>query len=242
MHRALVQGLTGLIFPSHCLLCRRRLKGLPETVNLCGSCQASITINRPPFCQRCSRPPDPRDFSAPCPECRRSRYHFDRVVGITQYDETMKHLVHLFKYGQKTALRRDFARITAAYVRHYGISLLDHDLVAPVPLHPARRRERGYNQSDLLGQELARLFPVAYHPGLLRRVRHTPNQARLNGKERWTNIQGAFRIRHPQSVRDKSILLIDDLMTTGATLSEIAFCLKSAGARKVEALTLAVAC
>ena len=115
------------------------------------------------------------------------------------------------------------------------------DYIIPVPLHPTRLRERGFNQSELLGQMLAEKYPLALSTDIVKRTRYTTNQARLTKKERWTNTFRAFKIKQPSHVINKNILIVDDLYTTGATSSEIARILKEAGAGRVSLLALAIA-
>ncbi|MBU1997000.1 MAG: hypothetical protein KKF78_07575 [Candidatus Omnitrophica bacterium] len=113
------------------------------------------------------------------------------------------------------------------------------DLIMPIPLHPARKRERGYNQSFLLASKISKSFNINLNINLLIKVKNTKNQSLLSKKERWTNITDAFKIKNPNAVKNKSILLIDDLLTTGATSSEAAKVLKISGAKTVGVFTLA---
>ena len=115
------------------------------------------------------------------------------------------------------------------------------DIIIPIPLHDVRLRERGYNQSKLLAEGISQRFHIKLSDKNLMRIRHTKNQAMLKQKERWTNIQGAFRIKYPGDFFNKTILIIDDLLTTGATASEAACMLKNSGAKRVDILTLAIA-
>ncbi len=115
------------------------------------------------------------------------------------------------------------------------------DLIMPIPLHPTRLRERGYNQSALIAQKLSKEFNIPLINNNLIRIRNTPSQTNLNKKERWTNIKGAFKIKYPTNINKKFTLLIDDLLTTGATTSEAALTLKKSGAKKVGVLTIAIA-
>ncbi|MCB9772662.1 MAG: ComF family protein [Candidatus Omnitrophica bacterium] len=115
------------------------------------------------------------------------------------------------------------------------------DLIVPIPLFPTRQRERGYNQSQLLAEIIADELNIPLESKNLLRIRHTPNQARLSQKERWTNIEAAFKMKHPNTFRHKNILLVDDLYTTGATVSQAARILKTGGANQVYVLTTAIA-
>jgi ComF family protein len=153
----------------------------------------------------------------------------------------MRKLIHSFKYGNKTGLRHFFGQKMLLALENYGINPNDYDYLIPIPLHSARLRERGYNQSLLIAEHLCEHTQIPILPNSLVRAKNTRNQASLNGKDRWTNIRGAFKIKHPSIVMDQSILLIDDLMTTGATISEASRILKESGAQKVDALSLAIA-
>ena len=199
-----------------------------------------MTLLRPPFCAKCSGPVT-ADTGPLCLRCRLTAPHFDRVWACCAFTDTVKDLLHLFKYHQKTALRFFLTDRMATFLRTYNISLEAFDLIVPVPLHPARLRERGYNQSGLLAEELGRQSRCPVSKGALLRVRNTKSQTTLRRKERWTNIRGAFTIKRSSVFKDKKILIVDDLFTTGATTSEAAQVLKQAGARHVVILTLAIA-
>ena len=164
---------------------------------------------------------------------------FDRAWSPTIYDKTMRHLIHLFKYGNKTALRHTWSRILNEFIQYYHIPVQKFDILVPVPLHRSRQRQRGYNQAELLAQILADQYHIPLINRILRR-RNTRNQARLSPKERWTNLQGAFKITKPLNLNNMNILIIDDLLTTGATAAALATLLKQAGADKVSVLTLSV--
>ncbi len=232
-------GLLDLVYPRLCLLCREHRTDAGTTDPLCPECHLSLPVNRPPFCRKCSRPLTTSDEIF-CDHCRQTDLAFDQVWAAAIYDENMRRLIHLFKYGGKTALRHTFAGLILDFTRRYRIPAGQFDGIMPAPLHNARLRERGYNQSCMLGEILAHELGLPLDDANLARTRNTRNQARLSPKERWTNVEGAFKITKPESVRGKRILIIDDLLTTGATLSGIAAVLKRAGAVNVSALTLAV--
>lgn len=236
----LVAGFIDLIYPACCILCKNHLTPVEKPHQLCFACQKTIAKNRPPFCRRCSRPPEnPAHFF--CLSCQETPLAFDQSWGAFLYTGTMQRLIHLFKYGHKTGLRHFFTDQILSFVESYHIDVSQADCLVPIPLHPARLRERGYNQSRLIAELIAQELRVPVISHNLIRTRHTPNQARLTQKERWTNIQAAFKIKNPKEFRGKKILIIDDLYTTGATISEAARLLKAAGADEVKALVLAVA-
>jgi len=125
-------------------------------------------------------------------------------------------------------------------IEAFRFDIHQFDTIVPIPLFPSRLRERGYNQSRLLAEEIARKYKINLSIGNLVRIRNTEHQTLLGEKERWTNICGAFRIKDPAKCFDKSFLVIDDLLTTGATASEAARTLKNAGVKTVGILTLAI--
>ena len=127
-----------------------------------------------------------------------------------------------------------------SYIKEYDLDIGQFDAIVPIPLSSTRSRERGYNQAQLLARERAKEFSIPMGENHLRRIRHTAPQSLLDEKQRWTNIKGAFTIRKLKNLRHKNILLIDDLLTTGATASEAARVLKDAGAGTVGVLTLAI--
>ena len=237
----LFHGLCDLVYPHICILCKKELHTADRAACLCSSCQISIELNVPPFCQKCSRHLKDSARTFVCAQCLKTALSFDEAWGVCLYNDPLRRLIHLFKYGGKLALAHEFSQIILRFVDIYHIDLSAYDLVIPVPLHPARLRERGYNQSELLSDAVAGHFLLPCEKHTLIRTRHTHFQARLSPKQRWTNLDGAFRINHPDVLKDRSVLVVDDLMTTGATASEIARLLKHSGACRVGVLTLAMA-
>lgn len=207
---------------------------------LCPGCLNQITYNSPPFCVQCSRHLSEPLSRSRCKECRLRKPHFDFAWSACLYSQPLQGLIHQFKYGQKTYLRHIFGQLIISFLRQYRLDIEQFDWVIPIPLSPTRQRERGYNQAQVLAQDIVKEFNLPLSVDNLVRVRHTKNQAQLCEKERWTNIQHAFKIKQSQTTAKKSLLLIDDLLTTGATASEAALTLKEAGARTVGVLTLAI--
>ncbi len=240
MWRHFFQGLCDLIYPRHCIACKAPLWGQDRNQFLCSLCQQAIEWNKPPFCTLCSRPFNQNHSGKICPTCRQSSYWFDQVWAATLYNGLTKRLIHLFKYHNKTSLRLTFADWIMRFSSKNQIDFKRFDLLVPVPLHPTRQRERGYNQTQLIAERLAAQLNKNVSLKNLLRNRHTPSQALLNQKQRWTNISGAFTIKYPQEFENKNILICDDLFTTGATTSEIARILKESGARNVEVLALSI--
>lgn len=236
----MLRGVSDLLYPHNCLLCHHYLNSYQKTLPLCSNCFNTIEFNHPPFCQKCSRHLSDAHQTL-CGDCLRKDFRFDYAFSPCFYNETMRKLLHIFKYGNKTSLRHCFIEIVFSFLKNRPVSLDSIDLVIPIPLHPVRLRERGYNQSSLLAEGLAQKLELPICRQNLIRARHTQNQARVPPKNRFTNIEGAFRIKHPAKIKDKSVLLVDDLLTSGTTVSEAARVLKEAGARRVDVLTLALA-
>jgi ComF family protein len=187
----------------------------------------------PPFCARCGDPVEGAVAHAyVCSWCVDRAPHFDLARSAARYHGTLQAILQQFKYGAATHLRRDLAGLLQACVQtHYG---REHfDAVAFVPLHHRKERERTYNQSRLLAGELARglRLPVAWR--CLVRSKATATQTRLSAADRAENVRNAFRVREPAWVEGRRLLLVDDVMTTGATVNECARMLKQAGAARV---------
>ncbi len=239
MLSSFITGLTDLFFPLNCVLCGTYA---PETryQPLCRRCLTTIPYNDPPFCQCCSRHLESVATEALCRDCREQPPAFDGAWVLTRYAPPMNDLIHRFKFQNKTSLRKTFRLITKNFQERCRISL-SADLLIPIPVHPVRLRERGYNQSALLAQAVNELTGIPVLNGVLQRTLLTPPQRGLERKERWTNIRGAFRIASSSGIKEKNIYIIDDLLTTGATASEAARVLKEAGAARVELLALSAA-
>jgi ComF family protein len=216
---------------------------------VCERCWQTIRPLTPPLCDRCGDPlPTWREISLPlalCPRCRRGRRHVDRARAIGGYDGSLRAIVHALKYEG----RRSLARPLAAMMRARGADMLaGADWVVPVPLHPSRRRERGFNQAA----DLARHLGAPVRP-VLRRSRATRTQTGLPAARRHRNVRGAFILtsgreglgrregqERLEGLAGSVVVLVDDVSTTGATLDACARVLKeAAGVREVRALTAA---
>jgi len=221
------RAVLDVLFPSRCVGC-----GAYGSF-LCQSCQAELPRARPPRCPICWQP---QRQGVPCSRCREERPAFQGARSSYIYEGAAREAVHALKYNYLSALAQPMAQLMARYVEEEGI---EADLLVAVPLYVRRQRLRGYNQSALLARELSRLcgLPLAER-GLARR-RNTPPQARsVDAEARKRNVDDAF-IADRRRVEGKRVLLIDDVMTTGATLDACARALRQAGAASVWALTFA---
>lgn len=239
MLKDLVQGVKELVFPDNCFLCRTFLNSSHQR-QLCPACLQKIPLNIPPFCMLCSRHLTVYSDDALCNPCRGTKKQYDRAWGVCFYANEMRDLLQAFKYGGKTGLRKTFSQLIHTFIDTYHVPLAQFDLVVPIPLHPVRLRERGFNQAEILSANLCNHYNLRHCTGVLIRQHPTASQTLLDQKQRWTNLQGAFRINASDAIRDKSILLVDDLLTTGATADAAAAALKEAGAAYIGVLTLAI--
>ena len=189
---------------------------------VCAGCAADLPA-LPEHCPQCALP-SPR--GAVCGNCVNHPPRFDRTVALWRYDFPCDALVHALKYGGRIALAGFFARSLS----RRGLQAVD--LVVPIPLHPKRLAERGFNQALEIARELARCDEVVVASKGLRRVKDTLPQTGLPLERRATNVRGAFEC--DLDLSNKSVAVVDDVMTTGATLDELARVLKRAGAVRVE--------
>lgn len=232
-------GILELFLPSACVSCNSPVNG-SGIPHFCSACWNDFSPLPGPVCPRCGRP-----FESPealthspghrCLSCRNELPHFDQSVSVGLFEGTLREAVHTFKYKPCRSLGRPLSRWMAENIGFEpGI-----DIVMPVPLHTKRLRQRGFNQSLLLAHGISRHYGLTLSFDNLARTRHTKPQVELSGKDRIANVAGAFSLRRPELLAGTSVLLIDDVFTTGATLNECSRVLKDADASRVMALTLA---
>ena len=194
------------------------------------------------MCKCCGRP-----FAAPpaaltlpllCRLCRAEMYAFSRARSFAIYNDALGAAVVLLKYEEVMRLGDWFASRLAETSARYGEGFLP-DIIAPVPLHPDRLRERGYNQAELIARPLARRLGLKLQSNMLVRTKPRPPQLVLSRTERWKSVRGAYATREGVRVDKLRVLLVDDVMTTGATLDSCARALRKAGAAEIFGLTVA---
>jgi ComF family protein len=232
--RRLVDPVLAVVFPSACPACGRLL-ARPGRGPLCEPCWASLPRHRAPAC-RCGLPLAP-GLSA-CGRCRRARQPFAAGASLGPYEGSLRVVLHELKYAGR---RRAAGRLAEALLEEPGVRLLvaTSDLLVPVPLHPRRLRERGFNQSALLAHEIARRAGTATCPDALVRRLDTVPQAGLSAAARRRNVREAFAVRRKAFVAGRTVVLVDDVLTTGATALACARRLEEAGTRELRLLTVA---
>lgn len=227
--RTLLMWMIDLIWPAHCLGC-----GIPH-IMLCTSCERSLTSRPRQDCMFCHRPT--RD-GVPCGRCA-SHAHVQRLTAAGNIAQPLleKAIWHL-KYHHTPELAGPLADYLLRSLPPHTCT--DNPLIVPVPIHATRRARRGYNQAELIAQRIASLTAMIYAPDVLIRNRVTHSQVETHSRhERILNMEGAFSCPTPSAVHDRSVLLIDDVCTSGATLNACAHALLVAGASSVSAAVVA---
>ena len=161
------------------------------------------------------------------------------VRSLGRFDDYYKELIHRFKYGKKIPLGRKLARRLGETINS-NFHFLESDFLIPVPLHKSRYRERGFNQSEVVAEEISKITGVLVLKGVLKRKKNTKDQTNLSPQQREENVRGAFVVTETERINGKKIILVDDVITTGATLSECARMLRQAGAERILGMTVAV--
>lgn len=224
------------VLPPRCLSCRGRVE---DQGTLCAECWKDLTLLEEPCCHRCGYPFHYRmPEDSLCPSCIQRLPAFERARAVFRYDDASRALVLAFKHSDEI----HGAPVYGQWLARAGAALLaDADLIAPVPLHPRRLLRRRYNQAGLLAQAAGRRAERPVAVDLLRRRRHTASQAQKSPSARRRNVQGAFAVRQrwKDRIQGKRVVLVDDVLTTGATVEECARVLCRAGAGAVDVLTLA---
>ncbi len=226
--RPYLEALSDLFYPERCVGCEKRASDV-----LCRGCFEALPMVGRPFCARCGMPTAFEAFV--CDGCKGTDFAFESARAPLRYEGVGKGIVHALKYrGYTKVVERLAAPLMAEALAGEG----PYEAVVPVPLHPSRRRKRGFNQAELLARGVARPLgaPVV---GALRAVRRTRDQVELSAAERRANVAGAFSAEGRLRGR---VLLVDDVFTTGATMSACAGALLEAGAGEVRAVSLCRTC
>lgn len=236
---SLLHRVLDFVLPSSCSYCHSSV-GHSEIPHFCSECWSDFALLLGPNCPGCGRPfgspetlvhsPDHR-----CRECRESPSRYDHALSVGQFEGPLREAIHQFKYRPCRSLGKPLGDWMVRNVR----VLANIDIIMPVPLHRNRLRQRGFNQALLLADRLSVHWRIPLSFDNLVRVRATQPQVELSVAERKKNVEGAFTLVRPEEAELKSIVLVDDVLTTGATMNECATVLKNAGAAQVTAFTLA---
>lgn len=240
----LLGKLIDIIYPPRCTICREFLRKDAQEddgkgSSFCGSCSSDFRKITAPICPICGAPfISEVDEDHLCGDCLRKRPLYEVARAPYIYDGPILTAIHQFKYGSKSFMADSLGLLLTRFAENW-VKEKDSLLTMPVPLHPKRLRERGFNQSLLLARPVARQLHTELDFLSLRRVRYTSPQTGLRKEERRKNVRGAFGLETPEAVEGRTVLLIDDVATTGNTLNECARVLKRGGCNKVICLVLA---
>lgn len=235
---SILRELLDLLFPPLCHLCKTFIPAC-GMVHLCADCAGTIVPVSSPACTVCGVPFHVDEgIDHKCGNCIVNPKPFHSARGAVHFQGAARQLIHRLKYGHKVHLARPLGLLTAESLSRFAAEN-SADLIIPVPLHPRRLRQRGFNQAALLAHILGKKWQIPLSVNNFRRIRWTEPQICLSVEERIKNVRGAFEVKEPSLVKGKRILLCDDVYTTGSTVSECAKVLKQAGADEVFVVTVA---
>ena len=237
MLKSLMETMSFFLLPPQCRCCEKFLDVGQQ--GICSDCLAEIHWIEPPFCSVCGTPFVSQEVrSHPCSSCLTKRKYFTMARALGAYHGSLQEAIHRWKYQGKATLTPFLGQwMTEGLYRYWDPKRLD--LLIPVPLHKQRLRERGFNQALLLVKELSHRTGIPYRKRILQKVRPTLPQVNLSGVEREKGVRGSFEIVRKEELEEKTILLVDDVYTTGATVNECSKVLLAAGAERVDVFTLA---
>lgn len=210
----MIKKLMQIIYPSKCIFCDKDLE-FNKQIDICSECYKKLTF---------------------ADNSKSEKSYVDEVYSAVEYKGEVKKAIKRFKYQNKAYLFRTFARLILNNIEKNNIKA---DIIVSIPLHMDREVERGYNQSELIAKELSKNMKIKYSNKILKREKTTAHLAKCNKKERKHMIEGVFKVIAPDIIKDKVVIVVDDVYTTGATINECGKVLKLGGAKKVIAITVA---
>jgi ComF family protein len=228
-----------LLYPPQCACCREELDAAEPEVDLCAECQKRLIPKVWIPCPRCGGPIEgPVSPKEGCASCRETAFHFDAVAAVGDYHTELRHVIARMKIEYGASLALAMGKLLAAERREM-LKNLQPDLVLPIPMHWMHRIRRRVNNPELIARSVATALEISSRRGWLVRCKKTLTQSDLPPRQRFLNVRGAFRVRHARKIQGRRIILVDDVLTTGATCSEAAKVLKQAGAAMVAVAVIA---
>ncbi len=227
-----------LLFPSFCQVCGRFLEGRGEKI-VCSQCWERIILPPRGRCARCGRFYEQEKAEHLCLDCQQHPPYFNLHRSAFPYEGVLREIILLFKFRGYSYLAKPLAGMAIRRLKEEASLWEGLELLLPIPLHPRRTKQRGYNQAQLLAKIIGRELSLEDDSRVLQKVVNVPPQSSLAEKARRENVRNSFKVRSPDKVKDKVIGLVDDIYTTGATLNECSRMLSQAGAKEVRALTIA---
>jgi len=231
--KKLLNLILDFLIPPVCPICFERVDVVHT---LCPKCFSELKFITRPCCEICGYPFEfDLDGEHLCGRCLKEPPLYHKARSLFVYNDASKKLILPFKHGDRIELALLFVKLIR---QNYADIIKENDVVVPVPLHIRRLIKRKYNQSALIAKPLAQKFNKRYLPTTLKRLRATSSQGHLSAAERKKNVANAFGVVHPEEIKGKNVLLIDDVMTTGATVNECTKALLKAGAKQVDIITI----
>jgi len=227
-----------IFFPSFCQLCSALLEYPQERV-ICRSCLKSINPHKSSYCLCCGRFFEGQGEPHLCQDCLKNSPPFSLHRSCGQYKGKLKDIILLYKYHHFRVLGKDLAHLIQRSLGREERLWWGVEAIIPVPLHPKKKRQRGFNQAQVIAKCLTGLMDIELVEKRLIKIRNVPPQTSLELEDRKRNVLGAFRVVKGEEVKEKVVLLVDDVYTTGATIRECCHALREAGVKEVRAVTLA---
>jgi len=229
-------SILNIFFPNRCLFCGSLVE---EGSCICDRCISAIEIIETDFCKVCGASISKFDINKSCLQCDGLSFRFRKNESLSEFTGMVRRLIHEYKFNFRKSLSRLFSNLFIRYKKSY---ILNHDLLIPVPLSRLRFLERGFNQSNLIAEEIARAIPINYYGEiLLRKGKSKPQSSIALLKERYSNLRDRFYVKDKFKglINHSDVLILDDVLTTGATASLCAEALLSCGAKNVDVLSIA---
>jgi len=235
-----VESFLELLYPEKntCFFCDAHDESIGEKY-ICSNCEKRIKKIVPPCCSKCSKPIDFNSSTGLCPDCSASENHFEMSKSPFAYEGIIKKGIYSFKYYNKPYFYKFFGNCILQYME--DANYVNFDYILSVPLHVTKMRKRGYNQSELLAKHISKKLSIQYVDAL-KRTKKTLKQSEQTKEERRKNLKNAFAIKSPENVKcikNSSVLLVDDVYTTGSTADECSVALLNYGVSKVFVITIA---
>lgn len=231
----LINKIKNLIFPNSCLYCNKIIN---ENASFCQKCWPKLQFISEIKCQICSYPLEFEGISTICAKCHQKKPYFDKNISIFRYNFLIKKVISNFKYRDQQFIAKKLAKIL---IKHSKLNFSEFDIISCVPTHTSQLKKRKYNPPALLMKHICKISKNNnYSVNLLIKTKNTKAQATLTRSKRLNNLKSAFKLnpKFQQNIKNKSILIIDDITTTSATLNEISKILKQQKVKKITTLTI----
>ena len=235
----MISAILDWIYPPTCIACRNLLPLNAPSRYVCDICKDLFDPIAAPVCAQCGRPMESE--TDVCASCFGKNYYFAASHVTFLYDDLIRDLMHEIKFRQKKRIAKGLAELWGETITRDGLPCdATNAIFVPLPMHPKKQRERGFNQAEILAHALSRVTNIPMENALAR-TQDTPPQSGLHPRQRMENVHGIFSITHGHDPSGRSYILVDDIYTTGASLNECARTLMDAGAARVVGLILAIA-